>query len=108
MICTLAAWMHGGCSLDAWGCSLSCTREPEQVQRRSKALCLVEALLLADNAAARDYFCREMQSLQALLSSPQAPPHSSDPLSRQTPRTPPLPPAARGALAHGGPTGSSA
>jgi hypothetical protein len=48
------------------------------VQRRSKALCLVEALLVADNAAARDYFGREIQSLQALLSSPQAPPHGSD------------------------------
>ena len=64
--------MQGGCSLDACVCSLSCTREPEQVQRRSKALCLLEALLLADNAAARDYFSREMHSVQALLSSPQA------------------------------------
>ena len=79
MIGTRAAWLQGGCGLGAGGCSLSCTREPEQVQRRSKALCLVEALLVAENAAARDYFGREIQSLQALLSSPQAPPHGSDP-----------------------------
>ena len=50
MIGTRAAWLQGGCGLGAGGCSLSCTREPEQVQRRSKALCLVEALLVAENA----------------------------------------------------------